>query len=212
VKESPFADREDHLGLRQGEAPGALASWLAALPSSSGCRDRDELKEKKARVETLCTQPVRLWRSIVPGGGVALVARFSAVDKLIATLKATRRLAHKLFAALSKSASQIVANAGEEARLWCQVLRVQGAALGYNPRPARFEGPGQAGVIDPTKVTRTALHNAASIAALLLTTEALIVEISRGQGGSGGRRPARMDACTKNSSQLSVHSSQLRVR
>ena len=159
-----------------------------------GAATETELKEKKARVEdALHATRAAVEEGIVPGGGVALVRAMPAVSALIATLTGDERTgAQIVLRALEEPLRQIVANAGEEgAVVVAKVLESKEAHYGYNAQTGVFEDLVKAGVIDPTKVTRTALQNAASIAALLLTTEALICEIPEKQaapagGGHGG--------------------------
>jgi chaperonin GroEL len=159
-----------------------------------GAATETELKEKKARVEdALHATRAAVEEGIVPGGGVALVRCVPAVQKLIDTLEGDERTgAQIVLRSLEEPLRQIVANAGEEgAVVVAKVLESKEAHFGYNALTSKFEDLVKAGVIDPTKVTRTALQNAASIAALLLTTEALVVEIPEAKaapagGGHGG--------------------------
>ncbi len=159
-----------------------------------GAATETELKEKKARVEdALHATRAAVEEGIVPGGGVALVRAIPAVDKLIATLEGDEKIGAQIVRrSLEEPLRQIVANAGEEgAVVVAKVLESKEQHFGYNAQTGAFEDLVKAGVIDPTKVTRTALQNAASIAALLLTTEALIVEIPEAKaapagGGHGG--------------------------
>ena len=159
-----------------------------------GAATETELKEKKARVEdALHATRAAVEEGIVPGGGVALVRCAPAVEKLIATLEGDEKTgAQIVLRALEEPLRQIVANAGEEgAVVVAKVLESKEEHFGYNALTSKFEDLVKAGVIDPTKVTRTALQNAASIAALLLTTEALVVELPEPKsaapaGGHGG--------------------------
>jgi chaperonin GroEL len=159
-----------------------------------GAATETELKEKKARVEdALHATRAAVEEGIVPGGGVALVRAIPAVDELIKTLEGDEKIgANIVRRALEEPLRQIVANAGEEgAVVVAKVLESKDQFFGYNAATGVFENLVKAGVIDPTKVTRTALQNAASIAGLLLTTEALIVEIPEPKsapagGGHGG--------------------------
>jgi chaperonin GroEL len=159
-----------------------------------GAATETELKEKKARVEdALHATRAAVEEGIVPGGGVALVRCAPAVEKLILTLEGDEKTgAQIVLRALEEPLRQIVANAGEEgAVVVAKVLESKEPHFGYNAQTSKFEDLVKAGVIDPTKVTRTALQNAASIAALLLTTEALVVEIPEPKaapagGGHGG--------------------------
>jgi chaperonin GroEL len=158
-----------------------------------GAATETELKEKKARVEdALHATRAAIDEGIVPGGGVALVRAIPAVDALIKTLEGDEKIGAQIVRrSLEEPLRQIVANAGEEgAVVVAKVIASKDQHFGYNALTGKFEDLVKAGVIDPTKVTRTALENAASIAALLLTTEALVVEIPEPRiapaGGQGG--------------------------
>jgi chaperonin GroEL len=142
-----------------------------------GAATETELKEKKARVEdALHATRAAVEEGIVPGGGVALIRAQSALDKLKGTedekvgVEIVRR-------ALEEPIRMIAQNAGAEGSI--VVARVKDSKeknFGYNAATDAYEDLVRAGVIDPTKVTRTALQNAASIAGLLLTTECVVVE------------------------------------
>jgi chaperonin GroEL len=159
-----------------------------------GAATETELKEKKARVEdALHATRAAVEEGIVPGGGVALVRAIPSVDALIKTLEGDEKIGAQIVRrALEEPLRQIVANAGEEgAVIVAKVLESKDLHFGYNALTGKFEDLVKAGVIDPTKVARTALQNAASISALLLTTEALVVEIPEPKpapagGGHGG--------------------------
>jgi len=145
-----------------------------------GAATETELKEKKARVEdALHATRAAVEEGIVPGGGVALVRCVPAVEALVKSLTDDEKTGAEIVRrALEEPLRQIVVNAGEEgAVVVAKVLESKEANFGYNAQTGKFEDLVKAGVIDPTKVTRTALLNAASIAALLLTTEALVVEL-----------------------------------
>jgi chaperonin GroEL len=158
-----------------------------------GAATETELKEKKARVEdALHATRAAVEEGIVPGG-VALVRAIPAVDDLIATLKGDEKIGAQIVRrSLEEPLRQIVANAGEEgAVIVAKVIESKDQHYGYNALTGVFEDLVKAGVIDPTKVTRTALQNSASIAGLLLTTEALVVELPEPKaaapaGGYGG--------------------------
>jgi chaperonin GroEL len=159
-----------------------------------GAATETELKEKKARVEdALHATRAAVEEGIVPGGGVALVRAVPAVQALIKTLEGDEKIgAQIVLRSLEEPLRQIVGNAGEEgAVVVAKVLESKDQHFGYNAATGKFEDLVKAGVIDPTKVTRTALQNAASIAGLLLTTEALVVELPEPKaapapGGHGG--------------------------
>jgi chaperonin GroEL len=159
-----------------------------------GAATETELKEKKARVEdALHATRAAVEEGIVPGGGVALLRVIPAVDELVKKLEGDEKIGAQIVRrSLEEPMRQIVFNAGEEgAVVVAKVLESKDPHFGYNALTNVFEDLVKAGVIDPTKVTRTALQNAASIAGLLLTTEALVVEIPEpksapGGGGHGG--------------------------
>jgi len=161
-----------------------------------GAATETEMKEKKARVEdAMHATRAAVEEGIVPGGGVALVRCIPAIDKL--RLEGDELIgANIVKRALEEPLRQIVANAGEEGAIVVGKIREhKDPDYGYNAQTGDFEHLVKAGVIDPTKVTRTALQNAGSIAALMLTTEALVSEIPEdkkespmpgGHGGMGG--------------------------
>jgi chaperonin GroEL len=161
-----------------------------------GAATETELKEKKARVEdALHATRAAVEEGIVPGGGVALVRAIPAVDTLIKTLEGDEKIGAQIVRrSLEEPLRQIVVNAGEEgAVVVAKVLLGKekesdtfNPHFGYNAETSVYEDLVKAGVIDPTKVTRTALQNAASIAGLLLTTEAMVVEIPEPKPAPGG--------------------------
>jgi chaperonin GroEL len=160
-----------------------------------GAATETEMKEKKARVEdAMHATRAAVEEGIVPGGGVALIRCIPAVEAL--KLHGDEQIgANIVKRALEEPLRQIVANAGEEGAVVIGKIREnKDHAFGYNAQTAEFVDLVKAGVIDPTKVTRTALQNAGSIAALMLTTEALVAEIPEPKsepaaphgGGMGG--------------------------
>jgi chaperonin GroEL len=145
-----------------------------------GAATETELKEKKARVEdALHATRAAIEVGIVPGGGVAQVRAIPAVDALIKTLTGDEKVGAQIVRrSLEEPLRQIVTNAGEEgAVVVAKVIASMDKNFGYNALTGTFEDLVKAGVIDPTKVTRTALQNAASLAALLLTTQVMVVEM-----------------------------------
>jgi chaperonin GroEL len=143
-----------------------------------GAATETELKEKKARVEdAMHATRAAVEEGIVPGGGVALLRCVPAVEKL--TLEGDEAIGRDILRrALEEPLRQIVNNSGYEGAVVLEkVRRSNEANFGFNAETEEYEDLVAAGVIDPTKVTRTALQNAASIAALLLTTEAVVSEI-----------------------------------
>ena len=161
-----------------------------------GAATETELKEKKARVEdALHATRAAVEEGIVPGGGVALVRAIPAVDALIKTLTGDEKIGAQIVRrSLEEPLRQIVANAGEEgAVVVAKVIASVEQQFGYNALTGEFEDLVKAGVIDPTKVTRTALQNAASIAALLLTTEVMVVEMPEPKAAAAGGNGGGMD-------------------
>jgi len=151
-----------------------------------GAATETELKEKKARVEdALHATRAAVEEGIVPGGGVALIRAQSALDKIKGTedekigVEIIRR-------ALEEPIRMIAQNAGAEGSIVvARVKESKDKNFGYNAATDVYEDLVKAGVIDPTKVTRTALQNAASIAGLLLTTECVVVEKKEEKAGAG---------------------------
>jgi chaperonin GroEL len=158
-----------------------------------GAATETEMKEKKARVEdAMHATRAAVEEGIVPGGGVALIRCIPAVDALIKTLEGDEKIgANIIRRAIEEPLRTIVGNAGEEGSVVIgKIHDSKDANYGYNAGTNVYEDLVKAGVIDPTKVTRTALQNAASIAGLLLTTEAIVAEIPEKKeapaGGHGG--------------------------
>ncbi|HET9940786.1 MAG TPA: chaperonin GroEL [Candidatus Eisenbacteria bacterium] len=169
-----------------------LAGGVAVI--NVGAATETEMKEKKARVEdALHATRAAVEEGIVPGGGVALLRCLPAIEKL--ELTGDEKIgANIVKRALEEPLRQIVNNAGLEGSVIVEhVKKEKKAAVGFNVATEKYEDLFEAGVVDPTKVTRTALQNAASVAALLLTTEALVTEIAEKKkpaamppGGGGG--------------------------
>jgi chaperonin GroEL len=154
-----------------------------------GAATETEMKEKKARVEdAMHATRAAVEEGIVAGGGVALVRSAKEVDALIATLEGDEKIGAQIVRrAIEEPLRQIVGNAGVEgAVIVGKIHESTDDNYGYNAGTDKFEDLVAAGVIDPTKVTRTALQNAASIAGLMLTTEAMVSEIPEKKEASGG--------------------------
>jgi len=139
------------------------------------------MKEKKARVEdAMHATKAAVEEGIVPGGGVALLRSLPALDKLLEdkSLSADTRSGIQIVRrAAEEPARWIANNAGQEGNIVVGKIREMAAETGYNAQTGTFENLIEAGVIDPTKVVRSALQNSASIAGLMLTTEAIVAEI-----------------------------------
>ena len=154
-----------------------------------GAATETEMKEKKARVEdALYATRAAVEEGIVPGGGVALLRAQKALDKL--EVSDEQRFGVQIIRrALEEPLRQISANAGEEGSIIVQKVREDKDANGYNARSGEFTNLIEDGVIDPTKVVRSALQNAASVAGLLLTTEALVAEKPKEEKAGAGAQP-----------------------
>lgn len=171
-----------------------LAGGVAVI--NVGAATETEMKEKKALVEdALHATRAAVEEGIVPGGGVALLRAQSGLTGLSLEREDEQIGVHILYRALEHPIRQIAENAGAEGSIVVDKVRGGDAGFGYNAQTDEYEDLVEAGVIDPTKVVRTALQNAASIAGLLLTTEAVVVEIPEetppppmpgGGGGMGG--------------------------
>ena len=154
-----------------------LAGGVAVI--KVGAATETEMKEKKARVEdALHATRAAVEEGIVPGGGVALLRAAKALDKL--KLAGDEQIGVNIVArACEEPVRQIAQNAGFEGAVVVEKVRANdNVSFGFNADTGVFEDLVAAGVIDPTKVSRTALQNAASIASLMLTTEALVCEIA----------------------------------
>ena len=164
-----------------------------------GAATEIEMKEKKARVEdALHATRAAVEEGVVPGGGVALVRALSAFDKLKGD-NADQNYGIKILRrAVEEPLRQIVSNAGEDASVVLNAVLNEKGNHGFNAATGEYGDLVAQGIIDPTKVTRLALQNAASVAGLLLTTEAMVAEQPKeesapamppdmgGMGGMGG--------------------------
>jgi len=166
-----------------------------------GAATETEMKEKKARVEdALNATRAAVEEGIVPGGGVALVRAVASMDKF-ENLSDEQAVGVAIIKrACEEPCRQIAGNAGKEGSIVVQRVKEGKGGFGYNAATDEFEDLIDAGVIDPTKVVRSALQNAASVASLLITTEALVAEKPKkdepapapggghggGMGGMGG--------------------------
>jgi chaperonin GroEL len=151
-----------------------------------GAATEVEMKEKKARVEdAMHATRAAVEEGIVPGGGVALIRASSVLDKL--SFDDDRRYGVNIVRrALEEPLRQIAANAGVDGSIVVSKVRDGKGAFGYNAATLAYEDLVAAGVIDPTKVVRTALQNASSVAGLMLTTETLIAEKPKKDDKAGG--------------------------
>jgi chaperonin GroEL len=164
-----------------------IAGGVAVI--NVGAATESEMKEKKARVEdALHATRAAVEEGIVPGGGVAFVRAQKALKSLKLEDSDEQIGVGIISRAIEEPIRMIVQNAGGEGSIVIEKVRnSKEPNFGYNALTDEYENLVEAGVIDPTKVTRTALQNAASIAGLLLTTEALIVEKKEEKNGAGGQ-------------------------
>ena len=163
-----------------------------------GAATEIEMKEKKARVEdALHATRAAVEEGVVPGGGVALVRAIKALDKMEGSNEDQTVGIRILARSIEEPLRQIVMNAGEDAAVILNEVRAGKGAYGYNAATGQYGDMLDMGILDPAKVTRLALQNAASVAGLLLTTEVMIAEAPKdeehshpmaggGMGGMGG--------------------------
>ncbi len=172
-----------------------LAGGVAVL--HIGAPSEVEMKEKKDRVDdALSATRAAIAEGIVPGGGVAYIRATSSLENLKGVNEDETTGIHIVKRAIEEPLRQIVANAGAEGAVIVQKVKEGKGDYGYNARTGEFENLMSAGVIDPAKVTRVALENAASIAGMFLTTECVIADKKEenpapampaaGMGGMGG--------------------------
>ena len=171
-----------------------LAGGVAVI--RVGAATEVELKEKKHRIEdAVSATKAAIEEGIVPGGGLALLRSRAAVDKLAKTLEGDEATGAAIVSkALEEPMRWIASNAGLEGAVVVQRAEREKGRVGLNAMTGEFEDLIKAGVIDPAKVTRSALQNAASVAALLLTTEATVADrpekkeapVGAGAGHGGG--------------------------
>lgn len=161
-----------------------LAGGVAVI--NVGAATETEMKEKKARVEdALHATRAAVEEGIVPGGGVALIRAHALVGDL--GLVGDEKTGADIVArAISAPLRQLAANAGVEGALIVEEVRKGKGNTGYNVATGKYEDLVKSGVVDPTKVTRSALQNAASISGLLLTTECLIADIPKEEAADAG--------------------------
>jgi chaperonin GroEL len=161
-----------------------LAGGVAVV--KVGAATETEMKEKKARVEdALHATRAAVEEGIVPGGGVALLRALSALDGLSADGEQAAGI-NIVRRALEEPLRWIAENAGVEGSIVVDKVKGGKGAFGFNAQTEQYEDLVKAGVIDPTKVVRTALQNAASVASLLLTTEAMVAEKPKKEKAAGG--------------------------
>ena len=155
-----------------------LAGGVAVI--EVGAATEVEMKERKLRIEdALNATRAAVEEGIVPGGGVALLATYNAVEKFVKTLDGDEKTGAKIvLAALQAPIKQIAYNAGVDGSIIIyELLKNKNPNRGYDALNNKFVDMIDAGIIDPTKVTRSALQNAASVASTMLTTESIVVDL-----------------------------------
>lgn len=146
------------------------------------------MKEKKARVEdALHATRAAVEEGVVPGGGVALIRALKALDKLEGANEDQTIGVRILARAIEEPLRNIVENAGEDAAVILNQVKAGKGAYGYNAATGEFGDLLEEGILDPTKVTRLALQNAASVAGLMLTTEVMVAEAPKDEHAHSGR-------------------------
>jgi chaperonin GroEL len=184
-------DREK-LQERLAKLAGGVAVLYIGAPTEV------EMKEKKDRVDdALAATRAAVEEGIVPGGGVALIRAMDALETLTGINDDETTGIAIVKRAIEEPLRQIIANAGGEGAVVVQKVREGKGDFGYNARTDQYQNLYEAGVIDPTKVTRIAIENAASIAAMLLTTECVIADEPEAEGahmhgGMPGGMPGMM--------------------
>ncbi|MFD0727514.1 chaperonin GroEL [Lysobacter brunescens] len=171
------------------ERVAKLAGGVAVI--KVGASTEIEMKEKKARVEdALHATRAAVEEGIVPGGGVALIRAKVAVEAVKGINEDQNHGIQIALRAMEAPLREIVTNAGEEPSVIVNKVKEGTGNFGYNAATGEFVDMVEAGILDPTKVTRTALQNAASIAGLMITTEAMVAEAPKkdepAAGGMGG--------------------------
>ncbi len=196
IKNELAITTSDYDQEKLSERIGKLSGGVAVV--KVGAATETELKEKKLRIEdALNATKAAVEEGIVPGGGVALVNVIPAVQKYADKQSGDVKTGAQIIVrALEEPVRQIAENAGFEGSVVVAAVKAAKRGTGFNAATEKYENMIRAGIVDPTKVTRSALQNAASASALLLTTESCVVEIPKDpdpaaaaaamQGGMGG--------------------------
>ncbi|KAA6332561.1 60 kDa chaperonin [termite gut metagenome] len=192
IKTQIAATTSDYDKEKLQERLAKLSGGVAVL--YVGAASEVEMKEKKARVDdALCATRAAIEEGIVPGGGVAYIRAIDVLEKLKGDNVDETTGIEIIKRAIEEPLRQIVVNAGKEGAVIVQKVREGKGDFGYNARTNVYEKLHAAGVVDPAKVTRVALENAASIAGMFLTTECVVVEKKEDKpempgnpGGMGG--------------------------
>ena len=194
IRKQMEVSTSDYDKEKLAERLAKLAGGVAVL--YVGAASEVEMKEKKDRVDdALAATRAAVEEGILPGGGVAYIRAVAALEKLKGDNEDETTGIQIVKRAIEEPLRQIVANAGGEGSVVVANVKAGKDAYGYNARADKYEDMFKAGIIDPTKVARVALENAASIAAMFLTTECVLVDkkeenpapaMPQGMGGMGG--------------------------
>jgi len=170
------------------ERVAKLAGGVAVIKVGAGTEI--EMKEKKARVEdALYSTRAAVEEGVVPGGGVALVRALQSVEGLVGDNEDQNVGIALLLRAVTTPLRQIVSNAGEEASVVLDKIRAGEGNFGFNAATGEYGDMIEMGILDPAKVTRTAIQAAGSVAGLMITTEAMVTELADEGGAPGGGMP-----------------------
>jgi chaperonin GroEL len=197
IRQQAIEATSDYDKEKLQERVAKLSGGVAVI--KVGAATEMEMKEKKARVEdALHATRAAVEEGVVPGGGVALIRAQKALDKLEGANEDQTVGIRILSRAIEEPLRQIVENAGEDAAVVLNAVKAGKGAYGYNAGTGEYGDMLEEGILDPAKVTRMALQNAASVAGLLLTTEVMVAEAPKdeehahgggapgGMGGMGG--------------------------
>jgi chaperonin GroEL len=195
IKSQIEASTSDYDKEKLQERLAKLSGGVAVI--YVGAASEMELKEKKDRVDdALSATRAAVEEGIIPGGGVGYIRAISVLEDLKGDNEDETTGIAIIKRAIEEPLRQIVENAGIEGSVIVQKVKEGKADYGYNARTNQFENLYESGVIDPTKVARVAIENAASIAGMFLTTECVIVEEEEEMppmpGGMGGGMPGMM--------------------
>jgi len=192
LQEQIRTSETEYIKEKYEERFGKLGGGVAVLHVSAPTEV--EMKEKRDRVDdALAATRAAIQEGIVPGGGSALIrARHRLVDLDAQTFGDINTGIKIIYDAVESPLKQIVSNAGGEGSVIIREMETTNPDLAYNAKTEEWEDLTETGIIDPTKVTRVAVENAASIAGLLLTTECVLSEIKEEGGGAPGMPPGGM--------------------
>ncbi len=187
IKDSDSDYDKEQLQKRLAKLAGGVAVIRV------GAATEVEIKDKKLRIEdALNATRAAVEEGIVPGGGIALLSTAGKLEKLISKLKGDEKTGAEIVRrAIEEPVRQIAINAGEEGSVVCNKVLSSEKGMGYDAKNNEYVNMKDSGIVDPTKVTRSALQNAASIAAMFLTTEAAVAdaEDEKADMGMGGGMP-----------------------